>query len=94
MRFFQNKTIGWKPMCISQVTNRLFALVILLVMGHFSAWATEADLRELMQEDDYIKASLIVVSPGDAIYSAGGHLPYECRAQFRAWTTFMNLMLH
>lgn len=74
MRFFLNTTIGWKPMCISQVTNRLFALVILLVMGHFSAWATEADLRELMQEDDYIKASLIVVSPGDAIYSAGGHL--------------------
>ena len=73
MRFFLNKTIGWKPMCISQVTNRLFALVILLVMGHFSAWATEADLRELMQKDDYT-------------------LPYECRAQFRAWTTFMNLM--
>ena len=51
-------------MCISQVTNRLFALVVLLVMGHFSAWATEADLKELMQKDDYIRASLIVVSPG------------------------------
>ena len=74
MRYFLNKTIGWKPMCISQVTNRLFALVVLLVMGHFSAWATEADLKELMQKDDYIRASLIVVSPGDEIYSAGGHL--------------------
>ena len=88
MRFFLNKTIGWKPMCISQVTNRLFALVILLVMGHFSVWATEADLRELMQEDDYIKASLMVMQ----FILLADTLPYECRAQFRAWTTFMNLM--
>lgn len=63
-----------KSVCIRNFVYRLAALIILCVAGLFPAQATEEDLKSLMQQEDYIKASLIVVSPGKEIYSAGGHI--------------------
>ena len=63
-----------KSVCIRNFVYRLVALIILCVAGLFPAQATEEDLKSLMQQEDYIKASLIVVSPGKEIYSAGGHI--------------------
>lgn len=37
-------------------------------------FAQDKDIEDLMRQDDYISASLMVVSPGEKIYSAGGHL--------------------
>lgn len=54
--------------------QRICLLAILIIIGVINLSASEKRLEDLMKEDDYIKASLIVVSPGKALYSAGGHL--------------------
>ncbi len=53
---------------------RLLLLAIFLIIPHLYVRAESRDVKEMMQHEDYIKTSLIVVSPGNAIYSAGGHL--------------------
>lgn len=37
-----------------------------------------------MKDEDYIKASLVVVSPGNAIYSAGGHLALRMNCPYQS----------
>jgi len=43
------------------------------------SFAEQTDIGQLMKRDDYIVASLIVVSPGERVYSAGGHIALRMR---------------
>ena len=46
----------------------------LLLTASLPLFADDREIEELMRRDDYIDASLLVVSPGAEIYSAGGHV--------------------
>lgn len=61
-------------MIYRHIIMRFYILIVLSFLGLGRLFATQRNLYDLMQEDDYIKASLIILSPGEALYSVGGHL--------------------
>lgn len=58
---------------------RLLNIIGLSIFAPLCMWAESMCLEDLMKDENYIQASLIVVSPGDAIYSAGGHIALRMR---------------
>ena len=54
--------------------QRICILVVLSLLGFYPSFATQRNIEDLMKDNDYIFAALVVVSPGRALYSAGGHL--------------------
>ena len=52
-------------------------MALLLFSSEFASHAQQSpddDIMAVMNHPEYIEASLLVVSPGKAVYSAGGHL--------------------
>lgn len=54
--------------------QRICILVVLFLIGFNTSFATQRNIEDLMKDNDYIRAFLVVVSPGRALYSAGGHV--------------------
>lgn len=54
--------------------QRICTLVVLFLIGSNHLFAGQGNIEDLMKDNDYILAALVVVSPGTALYSAGGHL--------------------
>lgn len=58
---------------------RLLILAALCIVACRGLCSAQPGIEELMQRDDYISASLMVVAPGEASYAAGGHLTLRMR---------------
>lgn len=54
--------------------QRICILVLLYLTGINPLFAGQETLEDLMRKDDYIGTTLVIISPGPALYSAGGHL--------------------
>lgn len=59
---------------IFELPVRLLTVILSLLVSLSSLRAEDMDLNTLMQDENYIRAYLIIVSPGNEIYSTGGHV--------------------
>lgn len=62
---------------------RLLFIYSFFAITHLWACADSRKLEDLIKEEDYIETSLVVVSPGNAIYSAGGHLALRMKCPYQ-----------